>query len=380
MSKDQKHDHLSDKNSGNNTANEAQDESKEAEDASYLPKPDFSGEVMDPVFDDSMPVKPSSDYMPDPHFDEEHLKPQKRKLTEKELQELSGTVPEGVNLSDDNTEEETQQTHRRTPDEQRAPTNPFYESDEPSQNAADIPASEVASDSAASEDNGEAEEDSDMPRAEPHERNDFDIPDDFSAEAPKIDTDKLSKGEDSELSLKDPALKQLYVGVGWDMDHFEGEPLDLDLSCFLLNKNDMTRCDTDFVFYNNLKGADLAVQHSGDNRTGMGEGDDEVITIDLEALPFEIWKIVFVVSIYMGDEEGLSFNQVKNAFIRIANKETRVELARFDLSNDFGDGTCLRFGELMREGSNWRFHADGSFEKGGLSKIAQSYGLLIAGT
>jgi len=133
-------------------------------------------------------------------------------------------------------------------------------------------------------------------------------------------------------------------------------------------------------FNNNPTGADLAVKHSGDSRDGAGEGDDEIITIDLEALPYDIYKIVFTVTIYQGDELEQNFGSVKNAYIRFLNQETKTELARFNLSEDFSEGTCLKFGELTRIGNKWCFLAIGETSSGGLSKIAQQYGLLISGT
>ena len=208
----------------------------------------------------------------------------------------------------------------------------------------------------------------------------YEAMDEFSAEDADIETDVLHEGEDSLLSEKDPTLKKITVGCGWDMSAYDGEALDLDLSCFLLNNQGLTRVDSDFVFYNNPKGADLAVVHSGDNRTGAGEGDDETISIDLEALPFEISKIVFTVTIYEGEENNASFGGVQNAYIRLFNSNSKAVLARFDLSNDFAEGTAIRFGYMERIGSAWSFHAEGNVETGGLSKIAESYGLLIAGT
>lgn len=295
-----------------------------------------SGELIDPVFDDA-PIAAKGE-IPDPVFDDAPAKPEKRQLSEQELAELSATLPDDLNFesAEDGSIIETQ-TPLPESNKKAEATNPLKD---------DYAVDDMA----------------------------------FSQDDDEIETDNLKKGEDSELSIKDPALKRVKVAAGWDVKRFEGSPVDLDLSCFILNKDDMTRVDTDFVFYNNLQGADLAVKHSGDNQTGEGDGDDETITIDLEALPFDIFEILFVITIYQGEENQQNFGLVNNAFIRIVNEETNVVLARFDLTSDFSDGTCLRFGSLIREGANWRFHAEGEFFDGGLTKIAQQYGLLIAGT
>ncbi len=323
------------------------------------------GEVPDPVFDDR-PIKMGGE-IPDPVFDDNIQKPVKRRLSAKELAELSATLPSDINLSD----EEGIPVQQRPRHEDAAPVNPLASS---TQNA---------------DSDGDSNPESPRPEGTSRSRQPVD---DMAAladervlfgdenEEEEIIADELSRGEESELSSKDAGLRKILVGAGWDMVQFEGAPLDLDLSCFILNKNDQTRVDADFVFYNNPTGADLAVKHSGDSRDGAGEGDDEIITIDLEALPYDIYKIVFTVTIYQGDELEQNFGSVKNAYIRFLNQETKTELARFNLSEDFSEGTCLKFGELTRIGNKWCFLAIGETSSGGLSKIAQQYGLLISGT
>lgn len=377
-----------------------------------VPKPDMSGEVSDPVFDDNLPSSPPTDFIPDPNFDVE-----KTPAVDYSLDDVK---PIDIDTDHDHSEDDTNTASIKAPEDGEhaqdqdvdvaaSPTNHVTAEDNSDASATSAPspsydddniAPETMSDQVPLEDHqtnegvtttpdvDAAKENSNLLGGEPDPYLDdpapvdggYDAPDAFSEDLGLIETDVMKKGEDSLLSEKDPTLRKVYVGVGWDMNNYDGEPIDLDLSCFILNKENLTRVDTDFVFYNNLKGADLAVQHSGDNRTGIGEGDDETITLDLDAMPFEVAKIAFVVTIYMGEEEGHTFEKVKNAFIRIVNADTRAVLARFDLNTEFGDGTCLRFGELTREGGNWAFHATGEIETGGLSKIAQEYGILVAGT
>lgn len=192
----------------------------------------------------------------------------------------------------------------------------------------------------------------------------------------------LKKGEQISLTKLDPTLKQINVGLGWDVIGFDNEAPDLDASVFLLDKNDKTRIDEDFVFYNNMKSACGSVIHKGDNRTGAGDGDDENITIDLMALPFEIYKVMFVVSIYDAAMRNQTFKNVRNCFLRVVNTETGIELMRFNLDNEFAQddtkGTAVMVGAISREGPNWYFEAFGAMEAGGLPQIATNYGIMVA--
>tara|TARA_Y100001001_G_scaffold158158_1_gene177228 strand:- start:325 stop:909 length:585 start_codon:yes stop_codon:yes gene_type:complete len=181
------------------------------------------------------------------------------------------------------------------------------------------------------------------------------------------------------LSENTPGLRKVIVGAGWDLDQLEGrQPMDVDLTCFLLDVNEQTREDEDFVFYNNLEAAEGAVVHKGDNRTGSGEGDDEIIFIDLAATPMNVARITFVASIYEGPENGYEFSQVKNAYIRIYDEDTKAELARYNLSRDFPGEQAIIFGSLIRMGDKWEFETLGEPASGGLSAIAKQYGLMIA--
>jgi tellurium resistance protein TerD len=180
-----------------------------------------------------------------------------------------------------------------------------------------------------------------------------------------------------DLKNIDPTLKVLRIAAGWDLREFDGENIDVDLSCFLLGKDGETREDSDFVFYNNLQGAELAVKHLGDNRTGFGERDDEAILIDLSALPYDVFRIVFVISIYMADERNQTFTMVENAFVRAVNEGTEKELAREDMSEKYGENTAVRFCEIERVGNDWHFRKLNKPAAGGLKEIAEGYGILI---
>jgi tellurium resistance protein TerD len=200
-----------------------------------------------------------------------------------------------------------------------------------------------------------------------------------------MDLDNTSQNEnpikeddiDYNLNKIDPTIRTLRIAAGWDLKEFDGENIDVDLSCFLLDKNDKTREDSDFIFYNNLQGAELAARHLGDNRTGFGERDDEAILIDLTALPFDIYRIVFSVSIYLADERNQDFTMVENSFVRIVNEETEKELARDDMAEKFAEATAVRFCELERQGSEWIFRKIHQHAEKGLKEIAEDYDLLI---
>lgn len=182
---------------------------------------------------------------------------------------------------------------------------------------------------------------------------------------------------DYNLNKIDPTIRTLRVAAGWDLKEFDGENIDVDLSCFLLGKDNKTREDADFIFYNNLQGAELAVRHLGDNRTGFGERDDEAILVDLTALPFDVYRIVFSISIYLADERNQNFTMVENAFVRVVNEETEKELARDDMVEKFGECTAVRFCELERQGSEWVFRKIHQPASHGLKEIAEGYDLLI---
>lgn len=188
---------------------------------------------------------------------------------------------------------------------------------------------------------------------------------------------RVKKGEEINITRLDPGIRELTAGIGWDVKRFDGDPIDIDASLFLLDKNDKTREDEDFVFYNNGVARDGAVKHMGDSRTGAGDGDDENIVIDLMALPFEVVKIAFVLSIYDLDMNSNNFTMVKNVYFRLLNNETKMETFRFELDEGLGNTTGLYIGYLERVGSDWMYKAVAEPIHGGLAKIASDFGMVI---
>ena len=185
----------------------------------------------------------------------------------------------------------------------------------------------------------------------------------------------LTKGGNVSLTKEAPGLKAIIVGLGWDTRTTDGTDFDLDASAILLNNTDKAVSDSHFVFFNNLKSPDGSVEHTGDNLTGEGEGDDEQIKVNLEGVPAEVEKIVFPVSIYNAEERSQSFGQVRNAFIRIVNQAGEAEIARYDLTEDASTETAMVFGELYRNGAEWKFRAVGQGYSAGLAGIARDFGV-----
>lgn len=184
--------------------------------------------------------------------------------------------------------------------------------------------------------------------------------------------------ENINITEQDRAIKIMRVAAGWDIKSFTGEDnADVDLSCFLLSADGQTREDPDFVFYNNLKSGDMSVRHAGDNRDGLGDNDDEAIIVDTNSLSYEIYKIVFVVSIYMADSKNQDFTQIDNAFVRVVNEETDTEILREDMTESFANATAVEFCELERVGSEWYFQKTYVPSNGGLKEIAEKYGCQI---
>ncbi|WP_406149731.1 TerD family protein [Streptomyces sp. NBC_01012] len=187
----------------------------------------------------------------------------------------------------------------------------------------------------------------------------------------------LAKGGNVSLSKEAPGLTAVTVGLGWDVRTTTGADHDLDASALMCSEADKVVSDSHFVFYNNLNSPDGSVQHTGDNLTGEGEGDDESINVDLASVPAEVAKIVFPVSIHDATARGQSFGQVRNAFIRVINRSDNAELARYDLSEDASTETAMVFGELYRHGSEWKFRAVGQGYASGLAGIAADFGVNI---
>jgi tellurium resistance protein TerD len=188
----------------------------------------------------------------------------------------------------------------------------------------------------------------------------------------------LQKGQKVDLTKTNPGLKKILVGLGWDTNKYDGSnDFDLDTSIFLLGANGRASSEKDFIFYNNLEGGDGSVVHLGDNLTGAGEGDDEEVQIDLSSVPASIDKIDFTVTIHDAEARGQNFGQVGNAFIRIVNDETGLELIRYDLGEDFSIETAVIVGELYRQGGEWKFNAIGGGFSGGLAALCRNYGLQV---
>lgn len=185
----------------------------------------------------------------------------------------------------------------------------------------------------------------------------------------------LSKGGNVSLSKTDPDMKNVLIGLGWDVRTTDGQDYDLDASVFLLAENGKVRNDLDFIFYNNLRSTDGSVEHTGDNRTGKGDGDDESIKIKLDKIPADVTKIVFVVTIHDATVRRQNFGQVEGAFIRLVNDDTQLEVARYDLTEDASTETAMLFGELYRHNGEWKFRAVGQGYAGGLASVCAQYGI-----
>ncbi|MGB6180481.1 MAG: TerD family protein [Rhodococcus sp. (in: high G+C Gram-positive bacteria)] len=187
----------------------------------------------------------------------------------------------------------------------------------------------------------------------------------------------LTKGGNVSLTKAAPNLTAVAVGLGWDIRTTTGTDFDLDASAIALGADKKVVSDQHFVFFNNLKSPDGSIEHTGDNTTGEGEGDDETINVDLSAVPPNIDTINFPVSIYEGDARSQSFGQVRNAFIRVVDRSNGTELARYDLSEDASTETAMVFGELYRNGNEWKFRAVGQGYASGLAGIARDFGVNV---
>ncbi|CAM3294736.1 chemical-damaging agent resistance protein C [Pseudomonas floridensis] len=185
----------------------------------------------------------------------------------------------------------------------------------------------------------------------------------------------LQKGGNLSLSKTDPTLTNVLIGLGWDPRATDGQDFDLDASAFLLGANGKVRSEADFIFYNQLKSADGSVEHAGDNRTGAGDGDDEVVKVDLTRVPADVEKIVFVVTIHEADSRKQNFGQVGGSFIRVVNEKSSAEVVRYDLAEDASTETAMVFAELYRNAGEWKFRAIGQGYAGGLKAVANSYGM-----
>ncbi len=187
----------------------------------------------------------------------------------------------------------------------------------------------------------------------------------------------LSKGGNISLSKEAPGINSISVGLGWDARGTSGAEFDLDASCFMLADNGKVESDAGFIFYNQLKSVDGAIEHLGDNRTGEGDGDDEAINIELSKVSPTITKLAFSVTIHDAEIRAQNFGMVSNAFIRIVNRIDNKEIARFDLSEDASTNTTMIFGEVYKHNGEWKFRAVGQGYEGGLAAICRSYGVSV---
>jgi len=186
----------------------------------------------------------------------------------------------------------------------------------------------------------------------------------------------LAKGQKVDLTKTNPGLQNIVVGLGWDTNKYDGgHDFDLDSSVFLLDANGKVTSEGDFVFYNNKVGGNGSVEHTGDNLTGVGDGDDESVKINLADVPASIEKIAFTITIHDAETRSQNFGQVNNAFVRVYNPTSNEELIRYDLGEDFSIETAVVVAELYRHNGEWKFNAIGSGFQGGLAALARNYGL-----
>lgn len=187
---------------------------------------------------------------------------------------------------------------------------------------------------------------------------------------------QLSKGQRIDLTKDNPGLTSIIIGLGWDTGKYDSRhEFDLDASAFLLGENGKCTKDSDFIFYNNLSGP--GIEHTGDNRTGDGDGDDEQLIVRFKEIEKHVQRIAFTVTIHDAHERSQSFGQVDNAYVRLVNEETGVEILRYDLGEDFSLETSVVFCELYKMGEEWKFNAVGAGYNGGLAALVKSYGLQV---
>ena len=188
----------------------------------------------------------------------------------------------------------------------------------------------------------------------------------------------LSKGQKVDLTKGNPSLKKVMVGLGWNVNDYDGPDFDLDAAAFMLGKNGRCTTEKEFLFYNNLEHSSGSVKHMGDNLTGGNGGDDEQILVDLTKVPSSIERIAFTVTIYDADARRQNFGQVRNAFIRLVDETTSREVVRYDLTEEFSIETAIVVGELYRHNGEWKFNAIGSGFQGGLAALCGHYGIEVA--
>jgi tellurium resistance protein TerD len=187
----------------------------------------------------------------------------------------------------------------------------------------------------------------------------------------------LNKGGNVSLSKTDAGLKKILIGLGWEARSSDGVDFDLDASAFMVGENGKVIKEDDFIFYNQLLSLCGSVEHTGDNLTGDGDGDDEALKIEFDKVPESIKRIIVCVTIHDADVRNQNFGQVENAFMRIVNLENDIEIARFDLSEDYSTETAMIFGEVYRHNAEWKFKAVGQGYAGGLAALCDKFGVKV---
>ena len=187
----------------------------------------------------------------------------------------------------------------------------------------------------------------------------------------------LTKGQNISLSKTEPSLKNVLVGLGWDARSTDGQDFDLDASVFMATENGKVPSDRHFIFYNQLVSPCGGVEHTGDNLTGDGDGDDESVIVRLDKVEINIKSLFITVTIHDAEARRQNFGQVSNAFVRIVNNDTSDEIVRFDLSEDYSTETAMVFGEIYRHNGEWKFRAIGQGYTGGLYSLCQQYGVNV---
>lgn len=188
----------------------------------------------------------------------------------------------------------------------------------------------------------------------------------------------LRKGEKVSLTKNNPGLNEITVGLGWDANGFVGQDFDLDAQVFMLKADGKVLSDKHFIFYNQAVSPEGSVTHSGDNKTGAGDGDDEVIQVKLQSIPAEVQKVLFTVTIHDARTRQQSFGQVSNSYIHVLDKNTGQELMRYDLTEDYSVETALVVGEIYRHNTEWKFNAVGAGFNDELVDFCNRYGVNLA--
>lgn len=183
----------------------------------------------------------------------------------------------------------------------------------------------------------------------------------------------LEKGQKIELTKENPALKKLLVGLGWDVNANSGAAFDLDASAIMLNAEGKVADQKNVIYYGNKVGT--GIKHTGDNLTGAGDGDDEQILVDLDAIPSDVEKVVFTVNIYQATSRRQNFGMVSNAFIRVANNETNEEVCKYDLGEDYSTEKTVKVAEIYRHNGEWKFAALGTGFAGEFGDLLKEYGV-----